>query len=446
MIYLFPLLMPLLGGYLLWQLQKRRGPRGQFLDLGQAFILIVVVYATVPGIGFLLAHLGYGEIVDSRLWSGYDVELVEYVQWMYAGFMAAFGVSYLAVRRYGQAPTHLGDEARGPHRRLIYLALALVLGQPLLMRLLGGDPGEDYISSYAALRDAPLVVQQLFGVAQQITFSALVAAVVYAVAASPAKHLRVALALAVFLVYASLAGGSRTAAFLAFFAYLVAASVYVKGFTVSRVLAAAGPALVLFMIAGLLRDNDPDADMLRLVQSGEFTALFVNTVDLKDRFDSGFADEVRFLFYFVDLLRLIPSQLLGGEKLDPARWYVETFYFDYYDAGGGYAFGLLSEAAAGTGLPDALVRGALLGSIFAWLANRLIEGRVSVRRVFVYTWLVVLAYQSFRDTTFSLIVRAVYQLLPLLALLALDSWVRAGSGAAWPARRVRPRPMSTQRG
>lgn len=439
MIYLFPLLLLLIGlGFVAVQARQRRG-KTRFLDLGQAFLIVVLVYGMVPGLGFLLAHVGVGQIIDSRLAGGYDVSQIERVQWMFICFATSFAVVYNYVRRYEPVAADHRASARKPARWLTWLAATLVVGLPFLLGAAGSSVGDDYISSYTALRSAPLIVQQLFGIVTQLSFSATVAAIVYSIAARPERHLRVAGILVVYLLYATLAGGSRSMAFLSFFAYLVAASIYVRGFTFGRVVLVGVPALVLFMLAGLLRDNDPDGNYLGLLQTGEFTALFINAIDLQDRFDSGFASEFRFAFYFVDLIRLIPSQLLGGGKLDPAQWYVATFYEDYYDAGGGLAFGLLAESVAGMGAVEAIVRGALLAFIFAWAANRLMGRRVTVTRVFIYTWLVVLAYQSYRDTTLSLVVRAMYQLLPLLALLALTQPSAKGArrSALDPARGAR---------
>jgi hypothetical protein len=281
------------------------------------------------------------------------------------------------------------------------------------------------------------MVQQLFGVATQISFSSLVAAIVFAVAAEPSKHLRVAALVVVYMVYATLAGGSRSMAFLSFFAYLVAASVYVKGLSMARIAAMGIPGLGLFMLAGLLRNPVEGAGAFTALQSGEFTVLFINAIDLQQRFDDGFAAEARFTFYLVDLLRLIPAQLLDGVKVDPATWYVETFYPEFHDSGGGLAFGVMAESVAGYGAPEAAARGALLALIFAWAANRLIEGRSSATKVFAYVWLVVLSYQSFRNTTLSLAVYALYQLVPMLLFLGLFKLTAArGSRAAQasPAR------------
>jgi hypothetical protein len=186
----------------------------------------------------------------------------------------------------------------------------------------------------------------------------------------------------------------------------------------ARIAMLGAPALVLFMIGGLIRDNNPDGGLLDLFQSGEFTALFINAVDLRQRFEDGYAAEFRFAFYLVDVIRLIPSQLLGDFKIDPATWYVETFYPDYFDAGGGLAFGLMAESAAGFGAPEAFLRGLLLGWAYAALANRLTRNGSSILKIYIYVWLVVMSYQSFRDTTFTLITRSLYQVIPVVLFVS----------------------------
>jgi hypothetical protein len=415
-IYAFPWLL-LLIGLLFWASQRRGRPRRtRYLDLGSVFLAVILLYGIVPGIGFLLAHLGIGEIRDTRVSSGFDPAPVERVQFMFICFATSFAVTYRATRRFSRVQHDHRHEAARSTRTLTWFAIALAVGLPLIQVALVGK-SEDYISSYASLRNMPLVVQQLFGIAAQLSFSSLVAAVVFAVAARPEHHIRVAMLIGAYIVYATLSGGSRSTAFLCFFAYLVTASIYVRGFSMRKIVAMGAPALALFMLAGLFRDQASEGSYLGVFQSGEFTSLFINAVDLHERFESGFASEVRFAFYLVDVIRIIPAQLVGGVKLDPAAWYVETFYPEFHDAGGGLAFGLLAESVAGYGAAEAAARGALLGLLFAWAANRLLDGQASVVKVFVYVWLAVMSYQSFRDTTLSLGVRALYQVVPMLLLI-----------------------------
>lgn len=435
MIYLYPALLLLLMIGVMFRVIRsfRRGHVGG-VDLGDVFFFVLLIYGFIPGVGFLLASLGVGEIVEQRMADGFVIEDVEYVQSMHLALVCSFATAYLAVRRPWRPPLAnpaLARNAASLMWPLIIFAVAVTVYLHASTWIWGADLGDDYISTYAALRDAPLIVQQLFGVARQLQFAGVVAAVVAVVAAKPNRHGWVAFALGVNLLIVALSGGSRSIAFLSFFAYIVASSIFVPNFNWRSIAALGLPALVLFMIAGLLRDQNPDPSFLYLFQTGEFTVLFINAVDLKVRLASGLVDDVRSSFYLVDLFRLIPGQLLDVEKLDPARWYAETFYPKYFDAGGGFAFGILAECVVGAGIPEAAIRGALLGLVFAVCANRLMSRRLSIRRAFVYVWMVCLCYLSYRDTTFSLLVRGLYQLVPLLLLMSL---FRRGLGRKAPSQ------------
>lgn len=423
MIYVYPFLFPLLG-VLLFSLSARGGKaRAAGLDLGVVFAAILLVYGFVPSVGLLLAHQGVGQIMDHRLSSGFDVADVEEVQWMHLLLFLGFVFGYFrgGKRRSTKFANGFSVDAAKLVRPTVVLALIASFLPSVFIVIWGGGVATDYIGSYTVLRSAPILVQQIYGVVNQLQFSAIVAAVVVVIAAKPKRHPWVAFFLALNMIHASLSGGSRTLAFLAFLSYIVVSSIFVPGFTWRRVVAYVFPALILFMIAGMLRDKKDDAGILYLFQTGEFTVLFINAVDLKERFASGWGEEVRFAFYLVDVLRLIPSQLLDGAKLDPAQWYAETFYPDYFDAGGGFAFGILSECAAGFGVPEAAIRGLILGVVFRFLRNRLMDSGVTVAKVFVYVWLIAVCYQSYRDTTFSVAVRALYQVIPVILVMGLFS-------------------------
>ena len=109
----------------------------------------------------------------------------------------------------------------------------------------------------------------------------------------------------------------------------------------------------------------------------------------------------------------------GDLKVDPATFYVSNFYPAYSDAGGGWAFGTIAESTIGFGWPEALVRGALLGWLYAAVANRCLRRQLTVIRVFIYVWFVVVAYQAMRDTTFTTFALFVLRVLPLLIVLRL---------------------------
>lgn len=420
MIYVYPLLLVAIGFFLLPLSKPDRDASGVSLDLGLVFSAILLVYGFVPGVGFLLAHLGIGQIMDNRLALGFVSSDVEAIQWMHlllvAGFI--FGYFYRAKKSPLKFVDGFQNNAERLCRLLVPSAIFISIIPPLLTIIWGADVGVDYARSYTVLRGAPIFVQQIYGVLNQLQLSTLIAAIVVLIAAKPTRHLWVAAALAINMLYASFAGGSRTIAFLAFLAYIVTCSIFLKSFNWKKGFLYLFSALVLFSIAGMSRDKVDDAGILYLFQTGEFTVLFVNAIDLKENLDAGLANEFRSDLYLVDLLRLVPSQFLGEAKLDPAQWYAQTFYPEYFDAGGGFAFGILAESATGFGQIEAAARGLALGLLFRFCRNSLLGSNTSPAKVFVYVWMIAVCYQSYRDTTFSLAVRALYQVVPVLIIMS----------------------------
>jgi hypothetical protein len=156
-------------------------------------------------------------------------------------------------------------------------------------------------------------------------------------------------------------------------------------------------ALGVFILAGALRQLRAGADevnLLWLVQGGEFVSVFVNALDLKERLADLDSTVPRAGLYLVDLLRFIPRQLIGDFKVDPAMFYITTFYPEDAERGAGLAYGAITESAIGFGPTEALVRGLLLGVCYAAVRNLCLRRGLTVLRAFVYTWFAVLAYQG----------------------------------------------------
>jgi hypothetical protein len=411
------------------RLFKRRARHGapRRIDLGVAFVWIVFLYAFLPLLGILLASLGIGTLQDQRL--GNDVPetaLVTSVASSYAAFMLAFAWAYARQREVQpgvalawQVPTSADI------RTIVVLVVAIKLGLLLLRVGLGVDTSDDYISSYTALRGQPLWVQQLSGVLTATDFAATLLLIVAVIAYRPSLYSMVAVLVLLQIALAVAGGGSRSSAFLCAFALIVARSLYDRKFKSIALYGAVG--LAAFLLAGLVRAGIDAGDgplSLQLIQSGEFLAVYYNSLDLLDRLGDADLLTVRIGMYLVDLLRLIPQQIIGDLKVDPATFYVSTFYPEFSEAGGGLAFGAIAESTIGFGWPEALVRGAVLGWLYASISNHCLNGKLTVVRAFVYVWFVVMSYQAIRDTTFSTIPRFIIQVLPLLVILKLTGTLR----------------------
>lgn len=414
MLYLFPLIIIAVGVMFRMAMTRQFATPDRAIDFSEIFFYVILIYGFVPGVGFMLAGYGVAEIQDSRLSRGYEIANVEYIQQLFLLLIVGFAVAYKSVRKPVLGKIDHSAQSAKLVKSIIPLALFLALFMNLLGFIWGGDIGEDYISGALQFRSAPLFLQQIASVASYIQIGLTIAAVTLALAAWPRRHIFVLAALIVNITLVILAGGSRTSAFLSFIAYVLSASIYVQNFKIRGAAIFLAVGLVAFLFAGLLRDDSESVNFLDIFFRSEFTAVFVTPVDLVARFAG---EQAPFNIYTVDFLRLIPAQLLPFTKVDPAVWYASEFYQSYYESGGGFGFGILSEIVIGQGLVEAFVRGLILGTIFALLANRLHHANSSPIKIVAYVWITVMSYFCYRDTNFSIIARAFYQLMPVLIFL-----------------------------
>lgn len=401
------------------------------LDLGLVLVWIAFMYSAFPTLGILLAGLDVGFLHDERSEGRIPPDAdVARVGVMYLLFIAGFAGAYrlsLAGRRSAQP-----EQTQRSSLRDVAVALGLVVAIKLAIlltrSLLGVQTAQDYLDSYLELAGQSVIVRQLYGILIATELAAVILAIVVVVAHNPRLHGIVALVVIVQIVFAMLGGGSRSQAFLCVLAYVVARSLYDARLHLRSIMAVAAGGLLLFLAAGAIRHAgvaSDDISSLYLLQGGEFMSVFYNALDLQQRtqdVDLGF---LRVGLYLVDLLRFIPQQFVGDLKLDPATVYVSTFYPDFSEAGGGLAFGAIAEATLGFGPLEALVRGLLLGYAFARVRGACLRPYLSLARAFIYTWFVVLAYQSLRDTTFSVFPRFFFQVVPLLAVVWLTGALRS---------------------
>jgi len=404
--------------------RAKRHDEGGFLDLGVIFLLIVFAYAWLPLLGMVLAQHGYGGLQDNRIFfvkptSG---EIV-YVGACYLAFLVGFSLFYGCQKKLVAKSPEL-VKADWLQVFIVLMGVIVVFLANLLSRfLLGVGAAGSYSASYTQFRDFPILVQQFMGILSQLEFSIVLAAMVFVIAWKPRNHKYVAVIMVGILLNAVFSGGGRTFGFLLAFAYMVCVSIYVKRFKFSQFAIMAGVGLVLFTIAGVLRSGASGfgPGMLTPFQGGEFFSVFVNSIDLlRHSAEVGAGNIVR-SFYLIDFLRFIPQQILPIEKLDPAVWYVKTYFPTFYKSGGGLAFGAIAESVVGLGVVEALLRGCLLGMAYAFVTNRCLSGRVTPFKVFIYVWFVVISYQAVRDTTFVVFFRFFFHVLPVLIVVAVSS-------------------------
>jgi hypothetical protein len=136
--------------------------------------------------------------------------------------------------------------------------------------------------------------------------------------------------------------------------------------------------------------------------------------------------------YVSDFLMPVPQQLLSFRKIEPSEWYLDVKHFNDQT---GYMFGAVAQSVIGFGLAELLLRGAVVGLLFAW-ARRWYAGRESrFLPTLAYLWLCVWSYYTFRASTFYLLSPIIYRLLPAVLLIYFGERLRArlARGPARPA-------------
>ena len=324
-------------------------------DLGLVFTWILFLYGGLGLFAFILNGYGYLPMWDMRLY-GHPAKVREiiYVGECYLAFAVGFSLFYGWAVRSEKALIVKSDATTF----FVSFLLSAVVGILLfLCHYFLGDASHrgGYASTYLQFRHYPLLMRQAIGWLSQIEFTLLLSSMVFLFAWKPHLHRHAAIFILVLLLSEVVEGGSRALSFLLAFGYVLCYLIYVRMVS-AKLLGLIGiSGIVGFMIIGVVRTGGGIYSLLQ----GEFLTVYITSIDIihkSIRMPSLISS------YLIDVMRLLPQQLLPIEKIDPATWYVSTYYPAYYKAGGGFAFGSIAESVMAGGWIEALVRGGGVGS------------------------------------------------------------------------------------
>jgi hypothetical protein len=423
--------------YVFWMRGKFRD--GAPLSVGLIYALIVFVYATYPIAVYLLLGGYYTPLNDARLYSEQPTPYtVNKIGWYYSLYLASFVTAYVVAGRRSSFIEHRLVEVRRSTVWAVFAVMLLLRLTSISVQLLWAQPGDDYLASYLKYSHLPLLAQQVIGHVEGIGLVASVAAVVV----SCADWRRYRWLVGSWVLGESLVLliglGSRTQVALLCLALLVSYHWLHRRLSLPVITACSGLLLVAFLGVGFLRaasiGGAPGVATEVMAGNSEFEAVFANAVDL-DRIDqAGELDrgELGLAPYAGGFVGLIPRQLLPFEKIDLSSWYVQTYYPQYGEAGGGLAFGAIAESIAGAGELDILWRAVVVGVFFAWVDRMLTRERLSSWAFIFYVWIISSCYQVFRSGTFALLPLFVYRFLPAVSLMAITAAVLRAAGRGKP--------------
>ena len=406
----------------------RRFRRTEFsiFEPGVTFGAFALLYSVVPLLAFsLVDDIFTHPQADIRL--NYDTESLEAVSrvsWLHLWFFTCFALTYLGLRIEGRPLRTRGFRAEG---------IDLAIGATLLIGCKAivwfglhyfDVSANNYLETYIQLNTLPLLVRQVLTHLSGMTITCSLLLCVGLMSRREYRWiLPIWLSLEAMLLLGSL--GSRTTVFAICLASLASYHYLVRRVSALLVLTLLGMAFLAFVSVGAYRDmgsqvsSAPDFLVAMLIRN-EFTSVFINALDIQRLRDAGMTDSIVPHFYFSDLVNVIPQQFLPIDKLDLSTWYVQSFYPEYAALGGGFAFGIISEAIVGLGYIDAETRAVLLGILLAaahaWIARK---RQPSLWMITFYVWLLVLSFRLFRGTTLALVPVFILDFLPAYVMFRI---------------------------
>lgn len=404
--------------------------RLQLFELGLVYAGFVTLYSSYPILSYFLNGQLFAGGSDARFYGRPPTpEEVGTVAWYCAIHLMCFALGYVLARGRLSPDESTFRKPDVPSLSVIFIAYLTIKGFFLFLNLFYDIAQPDsYAETYLMYNELPLLLRQAANILGSMLFTVQI---LLLLALVRRRHwLLLGGWISAELLIAFSQPGSRLGTFIILLSSIIAYHRFIKPPTLKLVTIEVGAVFTLFLVLGLIRSglglSGGELTSNFFSRGSEFEALYGNALDMLRSKNQGLVPHFSLAeFYLTDLIKLIPSQLLPFEKYNLGNWYVNTFYIDYAQTGGGYAFGTIAESITGFGWFDVIWRGAALGIIFGKVHRYYTVNQKTFFKSAFYIWLTVMSYQAFRDTTFSLLYLFLYQfLLPIIAMSIIIAVVR----------------------
>jgi hypothetical protein len=387
------------------------------------------VYTLLPFVGFLLSGMTYTPLSAVQLfYLAPTPEQFGIFALRYFVFIFFFAFFYLKVRG---APQNNAEKFARPERSTIFgfILLFTILAIFYLVLKLSFNIDfntaydENMYTAYEAYKSLPLFTVQVVTHLNFIFFAVKIGLMLILLSHWEKRFYRYIVVgwLAFTIISYFLKMGARTEIVLLLMAFALLYDRFVQPIKKVYLIPAAGVLLVTFILIGYMRGDGKDLksnlEKLEMVISSdyslfsaadEFQAIFAGAYDLHHMKESGMIKDVPWQLHINELLLVIPRQFLPFEKIDPQAWYLDTTEFPQ----GYFMYGPISQAELGLGWIELVLRGGLLGYIYAKLHRFYVGRKKSFWVTLFYLFLTIMSYYSIRSSTFYLIAPAVYHFVP----------------------------------
>ncbi len=398
-------------------------------EIGTVYCAALVLYSLIPFLNYLSGGMRWTELSDKRLWAYSSTpEEIGRFAWNYVVYFSSFAAAYLCARNRSASQKRVGRISDSPPLLIIVLPLAALLFFFYLLRALWGvdtNPGYAALNeSLVKLNRLPLIAYQAISHLKGIVLILKMALLILLFERWESKGWRAALVVWLVLetVGTILNMGARFETALLLLTALLCYHRVVKPVRLAHAFVAGILFIAGFQIMGMVRNytlrGDRPVPRLTLRSVGaatnEFQSIFGTAYDLHGMKQAGRLENIPVSLYFNDFLMPVPQQLLPIRKIEPAQWYLEQ---SGLQGGTGYMFGVVAQSVIGFGLTELILRGVVVGLLFAWAQRWYTSRSTRFLPTLVYVWLCVWSYYTFRASTFYLLSPIIYRVLPVVALI-----------------------------
>lgn len=418
-------------------LWKRDGSLPVF-ELGTICVVTTAFYSLVPLLNFMAGGMSWTILSDSRL-QVYNPtpEEVGAFAWRHVIYLLSLVVAYLFVRANASVRrANLEMVDRTTITMMVFLFLASVVYFQFLESWFNVSLSATYKEFLVGVQtstELPYFLQQIYHNVWGIKFILKLSFLVFLLQRWQSKKWRYVLVAWLLgeVLFSVLRLGSRTEVVLLLLGTALLYHRLVKPLKLWVVVLAGFVLLNGVLLWGIVRDVSGGLGKVSEMGvslwsvTNEFQALFGTAYDLYERKNMGALDNIPWQVYAGDLLMLVPSQLLPFDKWNPSEWYL--WLIGARGTGVGFMFGAISQAIIGLDWAELIIRGTLLGCIFALVHRWYVRRSSEFWATLLYLFLCLFSYYTFRGSTFYIVYFVLYQFVPTMMLVRLGSTVLRGA-------------------
>lgn len=382
---------------------KRLNKTLPIFDPGIILILVTTIYCSYPIFSFAMSGFTWTEISDRRLWD-YNVStpIFSYFMLMPFYYLLSLISSYILFCGVNFKPITQQPKLSSLIKKSdALIVLFLFLSLKIFFYL---------INTYF-LKGRPLYLMQIINLLSSLNFVLFLYLLVYTFV-----HWKNHLFKACLIVLISfqgyltfIEGYGRTTFFLQILSCLLAYHFFIKKIKFRYAAFGFVFLFLTFIIRGFLKVGMIQyfGEYSVFSAANEFTVLIGTAFDIYSRIQNGLIDFIPLQAYFNDFLLLIPSQFLPFQKMDLSLWYIEQL--NLQGTGVGMMFGVISQGVIGGGTPELIIRGLVLGFLFAKLFKWFYgKTNVTIWEVVFMIFVAVKSYYTYRAGTGYLLYFIIY--------------------------------------